>query len=122
MLIGQSGPADAKAVTIATILRTLSPETRLILAEKGGHYLLGLGIPARDGDVVFVDTEDREYDGLQTYVVIDPSGEAPLGQVVEPELQGIVADGTVTNDETDLLYDMGPDGIPVKWINRAGRG
>lgn len=122
VLADREGPVDAKAITIAAILRKLVPEVDLLLLEVGSAYLLGVAIEPANGDLVFIDEGDRTRRSPQGYVLVDPWAEAPVGRTVHPSLAPVLADGILSWSEVSVIYDLRPMDHPVEPAKRVGRG
>ncbi len=126
VLASASAPVDAKAITLAALIRTLYRETedraaRLVLTRVKGTYFLGLSIAPREGDVLFFNTELRRFGHAETYVLIDPYGPAPVGRAVNPVLlEHIQEHGSVIDAE--IIYDLRPGGRPLTGVQNIRRG
>ncbi|MEQ9331605.1 hypothetical protein [Thalassobaculum sp.] len=102
VLVDARGPVDAKAVTLAALIHAALPEIHVALLEMGEAYLLGISLPAREGDMIV----DDLWESVRGFVVLDPWAEAPVGQVVQPGLSEAMADRKVTAYEISKLYRL----------------
>lgn len=106
VLVHGHGPIDAKATTIATLIRLTAPGIRMVLVEVGESFLLGVSVPSRDGEIVI---DDVSQGGRRTFVVVDPWAPIALGRVVQPRAIAVSADGRITNAEMAMIYELTPD-------------
>ncbi len=102
VLVEAHGPIDARAVTLAALIHAALPQIHVALLEMGDAYLLGISLPVREGDVIV----DDLWENVRGFVVLDPWGEAPVGQVVQPGLSEAMADRKVTAFEITRLYPL----------------
>jgi len=70
------GDCDSKATALASLMRTLAPDTATAIVLLPGHAVLAAGLEPQPGD------RTLELDG-QRFVLMEPAGPAriPLGQV-----------------------------------------
>ncbi len=100
LLLDGEGPVDAKATLLAGLILGLDPTMRIVLFEVGEHVLLGVSIPVGRGDLGI---ENPSLSGTdpKLYLVLDPRSPAPPGQVSDPALKPVFADGILRRGEVD---------------------
>ena len=78
LLVANQGDCDSKATLIAALLRSLFPNLNMAIVFLPEHALLAANLAAFDGD------EKLRHEGVD-YVLLDPTGPAPLklGEVSE---------------------------------------
>lgn len=104
ILFDQRGPADAKAVLLASLIQSVAPETRIVLVEIDDRYLLGVDMPSDARDhTMRLNGFGR---GPSIFVVTDPATPVPPGGTAEPAFSAALDDGVITNEEADVVYSV----------------
>ena len=96
LLWENKGDCDSKVTLTAALLRMLMPRIRIALIFIDGHALIGLGMPAINGEFSIV------HDNI-SFVLAEPTGPTllPLGKVANDSEQAILSGYYVVEELTN---------------------
>lgn len=84
VVANNQGDCDSKTVLMASLIRSLIPDVKMVMIFLPSHALLGISLPFR------TDEETLDIDGVD-YLLMEPTGPAkiPLGEVANSSARDI---------------------------------